>query len=174
MQVVLYNPAITAAAHANRNPVLLVTQQQLAPWCHSPQNRALLAVGGGVDVEFVRDSITPEQIGSHRQSYVNGILIQSRGGDVDPCAACRTRDFRPFLSCHRAEGHFGGTCANCKWRDHAARCSVRAGGPDEPAQGARVLGPGSGVDGADGTAPGNAIVLDDDEGLPPQNAIIIG
>ncbi|KAF2840647.1 hypothetical protein M501DRAFT_1001643 [Patellaria atrata CBS 101060] len=74
MQVVLYNPAITAAANANRNPVLLVTQQQLAPWCHSPQNRALLAVGGGVDVEFVRDSITPEQIGSHRQSYVNGFL----------------------------------------------------------------------------------------------------
>jgi Protein of unknown function (DUF3716) len=25
----------------------------------------------------------------------------------------------------RLAGHFGGACANCKWRDHAARCSVR-------------------------------------------------
>ncbi|KAF2839414.1 hypothetical protein M501DRAFT_1004026, partial [Patellaria atrata CBS 101060] len=78
-QVVLYNPAITAAAHANRNPVLLVTQQQLAPWCHSPQNRALLAVGGGVDVEFVRDSITPSRldlIGSHMSMGFLSSLVE--------------------------------------------------------------------------------------------------
>src|SRR5204862_6690727 len=26
-------------------------------------------------------------------------------------------------------GHFGGACANCKWRDHAPRCSVRDNAP---------------------------------------------
>jgi len=30
----------------------------------------------------------------------------------------------PFPECHRTPGHFGGCCSNCKWRDHAARCSV--------------------------------------------------
>ncbi|KAF2834599.1 hypothetical protein M501DRAFT_1000048 [Patellaria atrata CBS 101060] len=174
MQVVLYNPAIALAAQANRNPVLLIAQQQLAPWYHSPQSRALLAVGGGVDVEFVRGSITPQQIESHRQSYVNRILIQSRGGDIDPCTACRTRGFRPFLSCRRAGVHFGGACANCKWCDHAARRSVRAGGLYKPSYGDRLLGSDPRDDRADGSAPGNAITLgDDDEGATPQNVIII-
>ena len=27
--------------------------------------------------------------------------------------------------------HFGGACANCKWRDHAGRCSVRDGQADD-------------------------------------------
>ena len=24
----------------------------------------------------------------------------------------------------RVPGHFGGSCGNCKWRDHAARCTA--------------------------------------------------
>ncbi|KAI1159087.1 hypothetical protein F5B18DRAFT_638134 [Nemania serpens] len=32
---------------------------------------------------------------------------------------------RPFPTCVRLPGHFGGCCGNCKWRDHAARCSVQ-------------------------------------------------
>src|SRR5438034_1057150 len=36
---------------------------------------------------------------------------------------------RPFPYCHRLPGHFGGAYGNCKWKDHATRCSVRDGGP---------------------------------------------
>jgi len=30
----------------------------------------------------------------------------------------------PFTECRRTLGHFGGACGNCKWRDHASRCSL--------------------------------------------------
>ncbi|KAF2228495.1 hypothetical protein EV356DRAFT_457712, partial [Viridothelium virens] len=29
---------------------------------------------------------------------------------------------RPFPECRQMPSHFGGACANCKWRDHGARC----------------------------------------------------
>ncbi|OJD12499.1 hypothetical protein ACJ73_09342 [Blastomyces percursus] len=32
---------------------------------------------------------------------------------------------RPFPECRRLPEHFRGACGNCKWRDHAIRCSVR-------------------------------------------------
>jgi hypothetical protein len=32
---------------------------------------------------------------------------------------------RPFPECRRLPGHFGECCGNCKWRDHAFKCSVR-------------------------------------------------
>ncbi|RSL88449.1 hypothetical protein CEP52_015216 [Fusarium oligoseptatum] len=31
----------------------------------------------------------------------------------------------PFPDCIRLPGHFSGSCGNCKWRDHAAKCSKR-------------------------------------------------
>ena len=66
--------ALAAAAQNPQAPVLFVGQQQLAPYVHSPQGRALLALPGQ-DVVFVRGSIHPYQIGMHRPSYVNAILI---------------------------------------------------------------------------------------------------
>ncbi|KAF2471787.1 uncharacterized protein BDR25DRAFT_152639, partial [Lindgomyces ingoldianus] len=98
----------------NVNPVLHVGQQQLAPLAHSPQARALLALPGQ-DVEFIYGSISPYQIASHRPSYINAILIQSRGRAVDNlCSACHgaVSGPRPFPECRRAEGHFGGACSN--------------------------------------------------------------
>lgn len=81
-------------------------------------------------MSFVRGAITPQQVSTHRPSYVNAILIQ-RGGAVVPggCSECRRRGFTPFPECRRALGHFGDACGNCKWRDHAARCVVRRDGP---------------------------------------------
>ncbi|OJD24033.1 hypothetical protein ACJ73_04608 [Blastomyces percursus] len=100
--------------------------RQLNPFAHSPQSRAVLALPGQ-DVVFVRGAITEVQVRSHRQSYVNALLIQSRGQpEPHACTACRGG--RPFPECRRVPGHFGGACGNCKWRDHAARCSVRDGG----------------------------------------------
>lgn len=32
---------------------------------------------------------------------------------------------RPFPVCISLPGHFGGSCGNCKWQDHASRCSIR-------------------------------------------------
>ncbi|PGH15888.1 hypothetical protein AJ79_02055 [Helicocarpus griseus UAMH5409] len=67
------------------------------------------------------------QVLSHRPSYINAILIQSRGRpEVQACIACRSGPgLHPFPECRRLPGHFGGACGNCKWRDHASRCSVR-------------------------------------------------
>jgi hypothetical protein len=106
---------------------LPVGQQQLAPWVHSPQGQTVLRLPGR-DVSYVRGTISAHQLlGMHRPSYVNAVLIQSRGMDHRrPCSACRGgAGFRPFPECRRLPGHFGGACGNCKWRDHASRCSVR-------------------------------------------------
>ena len=124
--LVLYNAAV-ANASAGQNPVLVVGGQQMAAWVHSPQGRAVLALPGQ-DVVFVRGAITPNQVASHRPSYINAILIQSRGNVVlNPCTACQgpRPGFRPFPECRRVPGHFGGCCGNCKWRDHASKCSVQ-------------------------------------------------
>ena len=49
------------------------------------------------------------------------------------CEACTAThpELRPFPKCRRVAGHFGGACANCKWRDHGARCFVRDDSSDE-------------------------------------------
>ncbi|EDN03974.1 predicted protein [Histoplasma mississippiense (nom. inval.)] len=74
--------------------------------------------------------MTELQVRSHRPSYINAIFIQSRGGtEPHACLACRSAHpgLRPSPECRRLPGHFGGACGNCKWRDHAIRCSVRDG-----------------------------------------------
>ena len=119
------NAALAAAA-----PRLQVGGQQLAPFCHNDLQRAVLALPGS-NVLIVRGRLTPNQVGSHRPSYINAILIQSRevlrkGNDA--CIDCRTNPNRgPFPFCHSLPWHFGGCCGNFKWRDHAARCSLVRG-----------------------------------------------
>jgi hypothetical protein len=66
--------------------------------------------------------------------YINAILIQSRRasrtGD-DACFQCHTNPDRgPFPECRSIDGHFGGCYGNCKWRDHAARCTLTFAQPD--------------------------------------------
>ena len=103
--LVLYNAAV-ANASAGQDPVLVVGGQQMAAWVHSPQGRAVLALPGQ-DVVFVRGAITPNQVASHRPSYINAILIQSRGNVVlNPCTACQGSrpGLRPFPECRRLPG----------------------------------------------------------------------
>ena len=102
-------------------PLLRVAGQELAPWVHSPQGRQVLAMPGR-DVPIRPNSITPTQVNSHRPSYINGILIQSRGTIRQPiCTERARRGLSLFVECRAVAGHFGGSCGNCKWRDHAAR-----------------------------------------------------
>ena len=113
---------------------------------HAPGQLAILALPG-LDVEFVRGTITPVQIGSHRPGYINAILIQSRGQSVNPgCLQCRSPrpGLRPFPECRATPGHFGGACANCKWRDHGARCSLVRGEPGDDGGGDRGAPPRGG------------------------------
>ena len=57
--LVIYNAAVAAAAvNPNQNPVLLVGNQQLTPFIHASTSRTLLILPG-LDVTFIRDSITP-------------------------------------------------------------------------------------------------------------------
>lgn len=111
----LHNPA--AAANT-----LFVAQQQLAPACHTNQQRTILAMPGQ-DVLFVPNAITPAQVAPHCPSYINAILIQ-RSGTVNAmtCRECVRREMRPFPNCTSIAGQFGNSRGNCKWRDHAARC----------------------------------------------------
>ncbi|EAS32211.3 uncharacterized protein CIMG_13692 [Coccidioides immitis RS] len=119
-----------AAARAQTDgqpPCLFVGQNQLAPYAHSPQSRRLLAQPGR-NVEFVLGRIFPYQINMHRQSYINAILIQSRGRTLHWSSICNRctemEPMAPFPLCRRAYGHFGGACGNCKWPDYASRCSL--------------------------------------------------
>lgn len=83
----------------------------------------------GRPIWHVRGNINGQQIVSQRPSYINALLIQSRGDRLrSVCDACAVR-CKPFPECIRLPGYFGGCCGNCKWRDHAARCSVRDGEP---------------------------------------------
>jgi hypothetical protein len=123
--LVLFNAvnAALAVANANAHPMLIIGGQQLGPLCHNALQQTVLAMPGR-DVAFVQGRITPQQLMTHRPSYVNALLIQSRGVvRAVPCAECSRRGLTPFPDCASVQGHFGGSCGNCKWRDHAARCN---------------------------------------------------
>lgn len=105
---------------------LLVGGQQLAPYVHSGPGRAALAIPGR-NVRYNPRRILPHQVGLHRASHVNAVLIQSRGIRVPPCTSCKgALGTKLFPECRRLPGHFGGACGNCKWLDRAARCSYHA------------------------------------------------
>ncbi|PKS06113.1 hypothetical protein jhhlp_007947 [Lomentospora prolificans] len=130
--VVLYEDMVFTAFNCGGN--------QLAPFCHNVLQWNLLALPGQ-PVVVVRGSIRPAQVFTMRPSYINALLIQSRGQvSTPPCTECQRlragaqdRLNRPFPVCVRTPGHFGGACGNYKWRDHAARCMPGddQGGDDE-------------------------------------------
>jgi hypothetical protein len=84
-----------------------------------------LWVKRSVNVEAYDGRVDPAKVKT-RPSYLNAVLIQSRGAPGQTCTACAQNPTRgPFTDCRRTKGYFDGCCGNCKWRDHAARCSVR-------------------------------------------------
>ena len=133
--LVLYNAVAAAAAlaapNAGQHPILRIGGQELASLCHNNLQQTVLAMPGR-DVAFVRGRITPQQVATQRPSYVNALLIQSRGVvQARPCSECSRRGLSPFPECAMVAGHFGGSCGNCKWRDHAARCHPSPAPADE-------------------------------------------
>ena len=83
-------------------------------------------------IHYVDGFITPSKIANKRVSYVNGLLIHSRGHDApDLCSACARRKaantLGPFLECRIVEGHMHNSCSNCKWYDTASECSLYTG-----------------------------------------------
>ena len=115
----------------NGVPTLMIANQGLGPFVTSAPARALLAVQGR-NRSYNGNVVTAAKIATKRQPYVAALLIQSRGlPATTPCSGCsglgQPRGRKAFPSCVRQAGHFGGACANCKWSDHAARCTVRDG-----------------------------------------------
>jgi hypothetical protein len=159
---------------ANQDPVLPVQDQLLAQYVSNNGQRNLLARPGRT-MAFTYGRVNAQQIHSKRPSYINALLIQSRGVDcAQPCVRCRTSQGRtPFPECRRVPDAFGGCCANCKWPDLGSRCSLR-GQPAQVVQRAIGAGVPGGIQGhhpglinldpEEGDTGGNPINLDPDKG----------
>nr|POF03162.1 hypothetical protein CFP56_75889 [Quercus suber] len=72
--------------------------------------------------------LTMSQVKTGRPSYVNAILIASRG--LHQRTRCTKNSRWVFAEDVRVPGYWGGGCAGCKWRDGAASCSYA--NKDEP------------------------------------------
>ncbi|KAL4761543.1 uncharacterized protein BDW70DRAFT_159803 [Aspergillus foveolatus] len=69
-------------------------------------------------------ALTVKQVRTARPSYVNAILIASRG--VKTRGLC-SRNTRSVFGEHvRIPGYWNGACAGCKWKDGGARCDFYA------------------------------------------------
>jgi len=117
--------------------VLFVDQQQLTQYAHFLQTRIIIVLSD-VNVLFVQQHITSNQMRTHCLLYINAILIQSQNVlyinailiqsqnvliSVG-CINCQTHDMTLFSECHHMSEHFSECCSNCKWCDHAAHCFV--------------------------------------------------
>ncbi len=91
MILILYNVVVVRSAITfHQNLILMMSDQQLIEYIHNSQNKRLL-VFQKLNVKFVRDNIIFFQINSHRSSYLNVILIQSRDRTMrQSCLACRS------------------------------------------------------------------------------------
>lgn len=83
-------------------------------------------------IYFVQGWITARHIASQRPSYINGLLIHSRGQDAPTsCAQCTERRNKnalgPFLTCRVLSGSYHNSCSNCKWFDNTSICSLYTG-----------------------------------------------
>ncbi|EON98159.1 hypothetical protein UCRPA7_6327 [Phaeoacremonium minimum UCRPA7] len=91
---------------------LAIGGEELAAFCHTAEQRTVLAQPGR-PVVFVRNRLNADQLFSGRPSYINALLIQSRGERADePCSLCRAAIERdndglanPFPACVRLPGH---------------------------------------------------------------------
>jgi hypothetical protein len=110
-------------------------------------------------IHFVQGWITARHIASQRPSYVNGLLIHSRGQDAPlSCAQCTERRHKnalgPFLTCRILPGSYHNSCSNCKWFDNTSACSLYTGpkpnrkrkAKEAVAQEVQATGPANGED----------------------------
>ncbi|KAK4133238.1 hypothetical protein BT67DRAFT_60243 [Trichocladium antarcticum] len=105
-----------------------LTEQSLV---HETQ-KAIFRLHSRETIHFVQGWITARHIASQRPSYVNGLLIHSRGQDATvSCAQCTERRDKhalgPFLTCRVLPGSYHNSCSNCKWFDNTSACSLYTG-----------------------------------------------
>jgi hypothetical protein len=105
-----------------------LTEQSLV---HDTQ-RAIFGLPSREFIHYVQGWITPKHIASQRPSYINGLLIHSRGQDAAvscvQCAAKRAKHaLGPFVTCRVLPGSYHNSCSNCKWFDNTASCSLYTG-----------------------------------------------
>ncbi|KAK3950841.1 hypothetical protein QBC32DRAFT_216456 [Pseudoneurospora amorphoporcata] len=98
-------------------------------------------------IYFVNGWITARHIASQRPSYVNGLLIHSRGTDAPvqctQCADRRTKNaLGPFIVCRILPGSFHNSCSNCKWFDNTSACSLYTGPTPNRKRKAKALSAG--------------------------------
>jgi hypothetical protein len=170
------NPLVqawNAAKHDRAVPVVSIgirdalTERSLV---HETQ-RAIFRLPSRETILFVQGWITAKHIASQRPSYVNGLLIHSRGQDAPvSCLQCTEKRAKnalgPFLTCRVLPGSYHNSCSNCKWFDNTSTCSLYTGPkpnrkrkakdqlPPPPAAG---VGPLSDADGANGDAAATAV-----------------
>lgn len=94
--------------------------------------RAIFRLPSREYIHFAQGWITARHIASNRPSYVNGLLIHSRGNDSPTaCTQCAEKRGKnalgPFLVCRVLRGQFGDSCSNCKWFDGTSACSLYSG-----------------------------------------------
>jgi len=124
--LILYNThfAVLVFTDADVNSVFFVDQQQLACYTHSLQTMVIFVLLS-VNILFVQQCVTLNQMRTHQLSYINAILIQSQSVLISAgCINCQTHDMTFFLKCHHTSKHFSECCDNCKWRDHTAHCFI--------------------------------------------------
>jgi len=94
--------------------VLFVDQQQLTQYTHFSQTRVIITLLS-VNILFVQQCITSDQMRTHCLSYINVILIQSQSMLISvSCINCQTHSIALFLKCHHMSEHFSECCSNCK------------------------------------------------------------
>ncbi len=123
--VVVNALALVASASIDVFLCLLVKQLQLTIFVHTRSEHALLARSER-DVDFIRETISSNQIRMHRSSYINAVLIQSRKQVVlMTCTQCTwSNSLRSFLKCRFVSEYFEKICVNCKWQNHVTRCNL--------------------------------------------------
>ncbi|KAK3372750.1 hypothetical protein B0T24DRAFT_241827 [Lasiosphaeria ovina] len=131
------NPLVQAwnAAKSERTmavvPVMVRNALTESSLVHDTQ-RAVFRLPSRESIYFVQNWITARHIASQRPSYVNGLLIHSRGSDAPiSCSQCAERRNKhalgPFLTCRTLPGYYHSSCSNCKWFDNTSVCSLYTG-----------------------------------------------
>ena len=78
---------------------------------------------------ILRDKITQTQYTNQKLFYINAIFIQItkkiRKHECNACTTTRTKklNFASFSKCRKSDDYFRDCCDNCKFNDHAIRCS---------------------------------------------------
>ena len=114
----------------NNGIQLNIRNQDLTPFVRTPSQWTALALPG-INIIVRSSMVTAVRLHCRQPSYVNALLVQSRGeSSATDCDSCHRElgfacDRKPFPECRHLPGHFGGVCGKCKWFDHSARCSVQ-------------------------------------------------